>query len=163
MLVSLLIVGQAINAWRINQPTEECKTLPPLCLLLFSIPRAIVLFEAGVVSVVIDFHAPFGNFEEDSPIIGVIDGIKVFNELLSRLFALGYVLVDYLVILNQISLEVLHYVAMSLLQLSLLHEFEDSHVVDHMFKILFSIQVCPSLFELVISKPVLLVVWPFLE
>ena len=66
-------------------------------------------------------------------------------------------------VLDHVAHEVLHNVALALLQNCLLDEFLDSHIVNHMLNVLLDEELLAGDFELLVAEPLALVEGPLVD
>ena len=119
-----------------------------------------VLLIASIIVEIFGVHAPLGDLEKDSFIKVISRRINIINKLISRrLSPRNFLLLD-LFILDDIAHEVLDDVTLTLLQLSLLHELLDAHIVDHVLNVLLPVELLPGNLELLVADPLALVEGP---
>ena len=122
-----------------------------------------VLLIARIILEILGVHAPLGDLEEDSPIEVISRRLKIINKLISRRLSPRYFLLLDLLILDDVAHEILHDVPLALLQLSLLHELLDAHIVDHVLNVLFPVELFPGNLELLVADPMALVEGPLAD
>ena len=104
-----------------------------------------IFFKARVLSVVVLLNPPLRELKEDPCIKWVVHRVKLLYELGWLLVAVRNVLLINLVVFDHIAHEVLDDIALPLLKLGLLHEAQNTHVVNHVSHIFLSHQVRPCL------------------
>ena len=88
-------------------------------------------------------------------VVLIVMRVTIVDKLLgSCLPPCNFIIID-LAVLDDKPHEILDHISLALLQECLLHEFHNSHVVDHVFQVFFSVQIAAGPLEFLVRKPVL--------